>query len=148
MHDVGLFGGSKEEGVDLNIEINFHRLAFMRMLGGPMPSFGASVNTSGDTSQFYSGLTWQWNNIANTHFFLSGFFGFSYHTGKRELPLGASRNRKELGARILFREAAEIGYRLNNQHAVGLYLSHISNANTSPFNEGLDNAGLRYTYFF
>ena len=55
---------------------------------------------------------------------------------------------KELGLRVLFREAAEIGFRITDRNSVSVVLDHISNGGLADENEGLDNFGLRYSYIF
>ena len=60
-HDVGLFDTAREEGVDLNAEVLFAPLEPLAFVRSPRPHLGAHLNTSGDTSQLYFGLTWTFN---------------------------------------------------------------------------------------
>jgi lipid A 3-O-deacylase len=57
-HDPGLFGGDKESGVDINFEALFHSPEVFKYILSPQPHLGASINTVGDTSKLYFGLTW------------------------------------------------------------------------------------------
>lgn len=142
-HDQGPFSRNEEDGLDVNLEVLFASPGILRFLWSPRPHVGANINTSGDTSQLYFGLSWEWE-------FWGGWFaGFSLggavHDGKLETT---QVDRKELGCRLLFRESIEGGYRFNGKHSVSVYLDHISNANICDKNEGLENVGVRYGYRF
>ena len=66
-----------------------------------------------------------------------------------ELPAGeTSEGRRLLGRRVLFHFTVAVGYRLNARWSVQVYADHMSNANTSRNNEGLDNTGLRFGYVY
>ena len=124
----------------------------------PRPHIGISYNSSGDTSQAYLGLTWEWS-------FLDGWFvefglGGMIHDGHL---LGVDDETKSLGCRLLFRESVNAGYRFYKRHALMLHFDHSSNAslcekNTADgsaegrhnviLNEGLENFGIRYGYMF
>ncbi len=67
------------------------------------------------------------------------------HDGKLETN---EEDKKELGSHILLRIPIEIGYMLNERHRVSIAFDHVSNANLSSPNEGLDTFGLRYAYHF
>lgn len=144
-HDLRRHNG-RETGADVNAEFLFAtppRDVF-RAIGSPRPHVGASVNTAGDTSQLYGGLTWEIRLFG--HVFGNGSLGLSVHNGtlKSDAP-GA----KELGYRVLFRESVEILYRFSGErHAVSLLFDHISNANLAGANDGLETLGIRYGYRF
>lgn len=61
---------------------------------------------------------------------------------------GKTTTDKELGSRVLFRQALEIGYDLDDQWSASVYFSHISNASLADENEGLNNLGLRIGFRF
>jgi len=67
------------------------------------------------------------------------------HNGKTELE---SNDRKALGCRFLFRGAAGLGWRLTENHNIGLHFDHISNAFLCGENEGMETIGVRYGYQF
>ncbi len=143
-HDVGVFGHSKEDsGPDVDFGVRFAALRgeFWDLIANPRPHGGFNVSTSGDTSQMFGGLSWSlpiWRG-----FYFGADFGLALHDGK----LTSSRtDKKELGLRILFREAAELGYQVDEHHGVSVFLTHISNASLGDANDGLDNVGVRYTY--
>lgn len=143
VHDEGPFSRNEEDGVDGNLEVLFVSPKFLDIIWGPRPHLGASINGSGDTSQVYAGLSWEWSFLGNW------FAGFSLvgsvHDGKLET---LETDRKELGCRILFRESIDMGYRFGGRHAISGFLDHISNANICDRNEGLENYGIRYGYLF
>lgn len=143
IHDEGPFSRNEESGTDVNLELLFVPPGYLRRIGSPRPHFGVTLNSSGDTSQAYLGLSWEWD------FWRNGFVGFSLggaiHTGHLKSDAIV---RKELGCRLLFRESVELGYRFKQKHAVSVYLDHLSNAGICDQNEGLENFGLRYGYRF
>ncbi len=143
LHDQGPFSHNKESGIDTNLEVLFASPDYFEVIYAPLPHFGFSVNSAGDTSQVYLGLTWEWD------FWGSGFFdvsiGGAYHTGETTT---AKLNKKELGCSILFRESIDLGYRISGPHSVMLHLDHISNAKLCSTNEGLESIGIRYGYRF
>ena len=142
-HDRGPFTDNEEGGADINLEVLFRSPDALGSIGSPRPHVGFSVNTSGDTDQFYGGLTWEWE------FWRSLFAGFSLggaiHDGKTET---SRTDRKELGCRVLFRGSLELGYRLTRRHGVSLFYDQISNLDICDNNEGLETAGVRYGYRF
>lgn len=142
-HGIGPFASDEESGIDGNIEFLFNSPDFLEMVWSPRPHIGFSVNSDGDTSQAYLGLSWEWTIWKNL--FVGFSLGGSIHDGK----LKTNRtDRNELGCRILFRESLELGYRFLGRHSISAMLDHISNANLCDKNEGLDNFGIRYGYLF
>jgi lipid A 3-O-deacylase len=144
-HDQGPFGSHKESGVDGNLEVLFVSPDFLDVIWAPRPHLGLTVNSGGDTSQAYLGLTWEWSFWDG--FFFDFGFGGAVHNGELK-EKDDVRDKKALGCRVLFRESIDIGYRFNKRHAVMAHLDHISNAKLCDKNEGLDNLGVRYGYMF
>lgn len=141
-HDVdGLWSGSsREHGVDANFEVQFSPA--LQLLGGALrPVIGASVNSSGDTSKFYADGVWQYD-LTNHLFFAVGL-GIAIHNGEKHL---VSEDQKALGSTTLFHFPFEVGYRFNRRWSLSVYFDHVSNANMSEENEGLDTLGLRLGY--
>ena len=148
-HDVALLGKKEEEGWDINLEILLRPFEFTKPIGAPQPIIGADYNLSGDTSQFYGGFYWQWEDIWIKNLFMGFSLGLAVHNGKQTRYDRADLDKgKELGFRLLFRESAEIGYRFQPNQTISLMFDHISNANMADSNEGLDNFGIRYGYEF
>ena len=144
-HDTGVFGRNKEDGVDITLGVRFQPLTgdIWEFLQSPRPFIGANINTSGETSALDFGLNWDWDPWRQT--FFSFAFGGAAHTGKTET---LRLDRKELGSRVLFYLAVELGYRITPNHSVSFRLDHMSNAGLVDNNEGLDTVGLIYGYHF
>jgi lipid A 3-O-deacylase len=150
-HDVGFLGHHTESGADVNIEMLFTPPDLLAILGSPRPHIGADINTAGNTSDAYLGLTWGISVIQNLFHpgdavFLQGSLGGAYQDGlvgnsnpNEEHPPG----RKLLGSPVLFRESAELGYQMTPTISVSAILDHISNANLATHNAGITSAGAR-----
>jgi lipid A 3-O-deacylase len=149
-HDVTFGGRHVESGADVNLEILFTPPDVLRWIGSPRPHIGADINTSGNTSQGYFGLTWGIMLIqslfgAGDGVFVNGSLGGAVHDGYIDT---APPGRKRLGSRILFRESAELGYQLTPNTSVSAIVDHISNANLGKHNAGITNAGARLGFRF
>jgi lipid A 3-O-deacylase len=142
-HDVGPFSHQKEDGVDINGEILFASPRFMDIIWSPRPTVGATINTVGDTSQGYLGLTWEWGFWE--HAFFSFFWGAAAHDGEKNANVP---DKKDLGCSVLFREGIDFGWRFDERQSVMAHFSHISNAKICDSNEGLETVGVRYGYRF
>ncbi|MEE9299859.1 MAG: acyloxyacyl hydrolase [Alphaproteobacteria bacterium] len=145
-HDTGVFGRSEEDsGPDIDLGVRFAALRgeFWDLIAAPRPHLGLHVNTQGDTSQLFAGLTWTFE--LGYGVFVGADFGLAVHDGELRT---SDDSTKELGLRVLFREAAEIGFRITDRNSVSVVLDHISNGGLADENEGLDNFGLRYGYIF
>ena len=143
VHDEGLFSRNKEEGIDTNFEVLFNSPDFLDFAFSPRPHIGGTVNSAGNTSQAYFGLTWDWDFYSD--FFLNFSLGGAYHTGEKETP---DPKKKSLGCTFLFRESLDLGYQISGPHLIMFHLDHISNAKLCSTNEGLEAFGLRYGYRF
>lgn len=144
-HDIGFLTHHVETGANVNIEMLFTPPDLLRVIGSPRPHLGAEINTSGNTSNGYFGLTWGITLIqglfgAGDGIYANGSLGGAIHDGHIDT---APPNRKRLGSRILFRESAELGYQINPAISVSAILDHISNANLSGRNAGITSAGAR-----
>ena len=153
-HDVG-FAGGKEHGVDINPEVIFPSPisdAWLATLPGyiswalqPRGTLGAEFNTGKYTNQYYFGVTWSWQLLSNLVLPSDGvtfniFFGPSFNDGE----LRASQpDRKSLGSNVLFREAFELGYRINPVYQVSVMFDHTSNAGLAKENQSINDFGLR-----
>ncbi|BCS88929.1 acyloxyacyl hydrolase [Pseudodesulfovibrio sediminis] len=142
-HDVDLWSFDREDGPDVNVEVLFNSPSFLEALWAPRPHLGATINTDGDTSHLYGGLTWEYDLPEN--FFVDGNLGASVHNGKLDTN---DDDRKSLGSRILFRLGAALGYNITEHVNVSLQYEHMSNAYLAEPNEGMDNIGLRLGYRF
>ena len=148
-HDTGVISDNTEGGANLTAELRFKPLggAFFDFLRSPRPHLGFNLNDSGNTSALYTGLTWSWP-FGNRYFF-GVAFGGAVHDGTLETDNRRKRrNNKQLGCRVLFREAVELGITFLKRHALSIRFDHLSNANLCDNNEGLDTVGVVYGYRF
>ncbi len=145
-HDVE----RREQGsVDVQGEVLFKPLwgdaedkSFLNMLLTPRPHIGGSVNTAGDTSYGYAGLSWLypiWGPV-----FIEASFGGAVHDGNLK---DTDPKREPLGTRALFRETASIGFDYDNYRFM-LTVEHLSNAGLGTWNHGLTHVGGRVGYKF
>jgi lipid A 3-O-deacylase len=144
-HDIGILSRARESGIDGNLEVLFTSPdnSLFGFFFSPRPHIGITVNSDGNTSEAYAGLTWEIG--AGSPLFFNFSIGGAIHSGKLDTD---DPDRKALGARALFRESVELGYRFAERQSLSLYLSHISNAWLADPNEGLENVGIRYGYRF
>lgn len=158
-HDVHFLEG-KEHGVDINPEINLASPVTDDMIAGapdwirwalqPRPTIGGSINTAGMTDQAYVGANWAWflkQNLFNPDdgIVLGYFFGPGFNDGKIQSNL---HDRKSLGSHVLFREALDLGYQINQTWEISAYIDHISNGGLAKQNESINDVGLRLGYRF
>lgn len=144
-HDVpNLWSGFSVEPDSVAINAEALLSPSLPFLGGAIhPAIGASIATEGGTSSIYLDARWQVE--LGSHFFIGLGLGAAVHDGQLELK---NWDEKALGSRVLFHIPLEIGYRLDEHNSISAYFEHMSNANTSDPNEGLDRLGARYGYRF
>lgn len=144
-HDVGIFGHHVESGPDVNLEMLFTPPPVLRAIGSPRPTIGADINTSGNTSAGYFGLTWGIKLIQSLFgwdhgVFVNGGLGGAVTDG----DIGkAPPGRKALGSPVLFHLDAELGLDLTPRTSVSVFIDHMSNADLATHNPGITNAGAR-----
>jgi lipid A 3-O-deacylase len=152
-HDVGFLTHHVEGGADVNLEMLFTSPEFFRVIGSPRPHIGADINTDGNTSDGYFGLTWSVTLVHGVFgpsdgIFVNGSLGGAIHDGSPLTGAVQPPGHKLLGSRILFRESAELGYQINPSVSISAILDHISNANLAPRNAGITSAGARLGFKF
>ena len=153
-HDARFLGGI-EKGIDLNPEVIFPSPIpdawvaavpwYLGWMIQPKPTLGAAFNLSGFTNQYYFGATWTWQLVGNVlrsgdGIILSYFFGPGFNDGQTT-PIDPTR--KALGSNVLFREALELGYRINPVWTISAYVDHVSNAGFARYNQSLNMVGGR-----
>jgi len=158
-HDVPFLGGV-EGGVDLNPELRAASPIpdlwaaslpwYLSWMVQPRPTMGAEINSSGLTNQFYLGATWSWQLASNVlqpgdGFVVSYFFGPAFNDGEVK---PTRPNRKALGSNVLFREALELGYRINPVIEISVMFDHVSNAGFARYNQSINNVGGRIGFRF
>jgi lipid A 3-O-deacylase len=138
-------GWPNEHGADVTAEALFGREGRVRpslaeFFLKPRWHIGASLNTAGDTSQIYAGLTWDY--YLTDSLFLEGTFGGAVHDGPLDEP-----HRASYGCRANFRESAGVGLRLSERLRVIAEIDHMSQAQLcAERNSGLTNVGLKLGY--
>ncbi|MGE5517302.1 MAG: acyloxyacyl hydrolase [Bacteroidota bacterium] len=142
-HDISFLGHGKEGGVDIGAEVLFQSPELLKSLWSPRPHVGVSVNTEGDTSQLYAGLSWQFQPVEPL--FIEFSLGGAVHNGTLN---SSDPDVKQLGSRALFRESVSLGWHVTERHSVMLTFDHESNAGLADHNAGLNNFGLRWGYRF
>lgn len=148
-HDTDLVGSSKEDGIDLGVEVLSKPIEALDFLNAPRLALGAVINSEDQTNQIYAGLVAQWDfahNIAREGdaLFLEGAVGGAWHDGKidvRGTPEEA--NWKSRGGEFVFRTGFGVGYRFDETWSLAFSFHHISNADLALPNEGSNDVGLR-----
>ncbi|MFC3153078.1 acyloxyacyl hydrolase [Litoribrevibacter euphylliae] len=147
-HNKGLISSRVEHGTDFNGEVVFSPI---NIFWDAEPTFGFMLNGIGNTSYLYSGVSWEidlFEDADNSGLFIIPFLGLSVHNGKRE----PESKRRGLGCRVLFREAIEVGWRFSgssNQWALSVLTDHLSHGGfCEDRNQGLDNTGIRFHWFY
>jgi len=140
-HD--LEANDAEDGWDINAEVLFHRLGPrtgdpLDILFSPRPHIGAQINTEGDTSLGYFGLTWDaWLTEV---VFIEASFGGAVHDGPTD------NSGDSFGCAVNFRESAALGIALSPGWNLLATVSHMSNAGLCDQNSGLTSAGVQLGY--
>lgn len=138
-HSTGLISEGIEDGTDLHAELLYKN----KLLNG-YPTIGTDINLNGDTSFLYGSLTWE--DKFYKDLLLGGSAGLAVHNGELE---DGSSDRRQLGQRILFRVAVDIGMYFNDETAVSFMYAHYSHMGIGgKRNQGNDNIGLRLSYYF
>ncbi len=144
-HDVGFLGDHIESGPDVNFEVLFTPPELLSVIGSPRPTLGGDLNTAGNTSDAYFGLTWGITLIQHMFgwggsLFLNGGLGGAVQNGYTGT---APPGRKDLGSPVLFHLSADLGYQITPTLSIEAFLEHMSNANLAPHNAGITSAGAR-----
>jgi lipid A 3-O-deacylase len=134
-----------EDGVDLNLEMLFRRStisynnALLDVVLRPRIHLGTSINTAGETSQLYTGLTWDVKLAQRLS--LEVTFGGALHNG----PTGDGGG-DSYGCAVNFRESASLGYALDDRWTLYGTVAHMSNADLCDRNTGITSVGVRVGY--
>ena len=167
-HDITK-NNNQSNSIDLNLELVFgatnpidFKNATLNFILNPRAIIGGVINVEGDTHQAYVALDWMYQ--FENGIFVEGSFGGVAHTGNLTQATEAcapgancslAGNRRfvdtgepTLGSSVLFREHAEIGYRMDSGWTVSVIGAHISNAGFDGDNDGMDFLGVRFGFDF
>ena len=150
-HDRGWFGKNREGfGPDYNFELMFNSPNIMKKIGSPKPILGLTQTSTGGSSLYYGGITWDWNMTEN--WFFTATTGIAYTNGIKRLPKGqvATGDKKiQFGSKWLHRGAIELGWNFYGNDTISLMFSHVSHGSLlDEKNHGMDEFGIRYGYRF
>ena len=169
-HDRGWFGKNREGfGPDYNFELMFNSPNILKKIGSPKPILGLTQTSTGGSSLYYGGITWDWNMSKN--WFITGSTGIAYTNGIKRLPKGQvpggkvctddgsgqaetcyiNNNDKKIqfGSKWLHRGAIELGWNFYGNDTISLMFSHVSHGSLlDEKNHGMDEFGIRYGYRF
>jgi len=104
---------------------------------GFRPVVGALANTRGD-AYAYGGFVVDVPLYKDRFWFVPGFDVGAFEHG----------NGRSLGGALEFRSSAELAYRFDNNHRIGIGFSHISNAKIYTKNPGTEMATVHYSIPF
>jgi lipid A 3-O-deacylase len=149
-HDVAVFGSNIEKGAEVNGEVLFTSPDILKVIGSPLPTVGASWNTAKKTSYAYFDMTWTpmlWQNLLQSGdgIYGGGFLGGAIHDGNLSRT---SHSKKALGTRVLYHLGLEAGYQITPTYSIEGYFAHLSNADASSHNGGLNDIGIRAGFKF
>ena len=150
-HDRGWFGTNREGfGPDYNFELMFNSPSFLDKVWSPKPILGLTQTSTGGSSLYYGGITWDANISKN--WFVAGTTGIAWTNGLSKLPKGQAPTgdkKIQFGSKWLHRGAIEIGWNFYGQDTISLMFSHVSHGSMlDNKNQGMDEFGIRYGYRF
>ena len=150
-HDRGWFGKNREGfGPDYNFELMFNSPRILKKIGAPKPILGLTQTSTGGSSLYYGGITWDANITKN--WFVSGTTGIAYTNGLTKLPQGqvpTGDKKIQFGSKWLHRGAVELGWNFYGNDTISLMFSHVSHGSMlDNKNHGMDEFGIRYGYRF
>ncbi|NVD44723.1 acyloxyacyl hydrolase [Qipengyuania atrilutea] len=131
-----------EGGADIELGYRFAPSEGLSFLGRPQPYVLASLNTEGDTSFAGGGLSWK---LGKGKVYARPGIGIVIHDGPSERFDPETRERYDLGSRVLFSPEIAIGYQVSDRVALEASWVHISHAQlfNSEQNPGIDMIGAR-----
>ncbi|MBI1250780.1 MAG: hypothetical protein GC189_04840 [Alphaproteobacteria bacterium] len=146
----------KEDGPNVEVQLNFSSPRVMRFIGSPQPYVVASGNVAGATSYAGVGLEWRWE-------FLDGWsiepgLGYVVHDGEVSNPFPNgdpratqfSEDNVLYGSRDLFRTSLGVSREFAGPWSGQVFFSHLSHGQIlgNGRNQGVDQLGVRVGYRF
>jgi len=143
-YDVKSDGSSSNEVTDFRYEKRFDSV--LVDIGPKEDNFFylkpfAGIETTSKSAYYILGGLYLEDNLGQlfigerSNFIFTPSFGVGYYD---------DGNGKKLGNKIEFRTTLEISYEIKNKNRIGLFFSHISNANIGNQNPGANIIGLSY----
>ena len=150
-HDRGWFGKNREGfGPDYNFELMFNSPKILKKIWSPKPVVGLTQTSTGGSSLYYGGITWDANITKN--WFVAGTTGIAYTNGLSKLPKGqvpTGDKKIQFGSKWLHSGAIELGWNFYGNDTISLMFSHVSHGSMlDEKNHGMDEFGIRYGYRF
>jgi hypothetical protein len=147
-HSFNNSGGRREAGTaEVEVEADTAELQALRMLGAPRLALTMAVNTGGKTD--FGGAAFNWRRQIWRRLYAGVQLGLDANDGYTRITPGYSnetlrRDRLQLGSRVLFREAASLGCRLDANWSAGLQYIHNSTGEilSKGPNESLNELGV------
>jgi lipid A 3-O-deacylase len=139
VHNPEFTDNDEEGGLNIGAEFLTASPQWLGWIWSPRPTAGFSLNTAGDTSAAYAGVTWDFDITGPL--FVTAFFGGVVHDGETD---PGKPDKRALGCPLLFRESIGLGWRLPGGDAIELAVDHMSNASLCDENDGVENLGLKY----
>jgi len=146
----------KEDGPNVELQLNFESPEFLSWAFSPEPYIVASVNTAGDTSFGGFGLEWEWAFAEGWS--LNPGVGYVVHDGELENPYpngspqaaAFAAEHVQYGSRDLFRTSLALTRDLPGAWDMQLFFMHLSHGQIigEGRNQGVDQIGLRLGYDF
>lgn len=147
---------NKEDGPNVEVQVNFDSPGFLSWAFSPEPYLVASINTAGDTSFAGFGLEWSWKFAEG--WALEPGVGYVIHDGETDNPYAngtpeASAFAEDhllLGSEDLFRTSLGLTKQLAGPWEAQLFYSHLSHGQIigNGRNQGVDQFGVRIGYSF
>lgn len=142
-------GHSHEDGIFPEISVFFDPFGsetavnWKERLLRPRVQLGTSIGTAGEATQFFTGFSWTID--LGEKLFVEAGIGGTIHTGE----LDDDDDGPALGSRVLFREYAAAGLKLDDHWRVMAQIAHSSDANLRDGpNDGMTRAGILVGYKF
>ena len=128
----------------------FNSPKILKKIWSPKPVLGLTQTSSGGSSLYYGGITWDSNITKN--WFVAGTTGIAYTNGLTKLPKGqvpTGDKKIQFGSKWLHRGAIELGWNFYGNDTISLMFSHVSHGSMlDEKNHGMDEFGIRYGYRF
>jgi lipid A 3-O-deacylase len=132
----------KEDSYGLGMALVFSRPECSLFGGSVRPTLGADLSVDSGTSKAFGALLWE---IEKADFFFDLGLGGAIHNGDSH---GHDSDEKHYGSRVLFYEEMCLGYSFTPHCRFAFFFDHMSNANLSTPNNGLNTIGISFQYRF